>query len=288
MNKQIARALVALLLTLNCTAAFTQTVREPDFCPSEWVDPYPPFRVAGNLYYVGTYDLACYLITTPDGHFLINTGVASSDRVIKANVERLGFKMEDIRVLLTNQAHWDHVGAMGSVQKMTGARFLVNQGDYQVMADGGVTDYMMGRPEPLFVPVKADKELKDGDTISLGGTVVTAIHHPGHTKGSTSFRVNVSDSSRAYTVLIANMPSVIIEGKFAETTTYPGMAGDYAKTFASMENQKFDLWVAAHASQFDLHKKRKPTDGYNPSIYADRDLYLNKLAALKEEYEKRK
>lgn len=288
LRKLFSSALLAAIALLSFHPSTAQTVKEPVPYTTDWTKPYAPFRIAGNLYYVGTYDLASYLITTPGGHFLINTGIASSASVIKANIESLGFKVKDVRVLLTNQAHYDHVGAMAAIKKMSGAQFMANSKDAQVMADGGQSDYLFGGSDPSFEPVKADRLLNDGDTITLGGTTVTMLHHPGHTKGSASYRVDVRDNNRTYRVLIANMPSIVIDKKFSETTTYPGMADDYAYTLPSMQKLEFDIWVAAHASQFDLHKKRKAGDKYNPQIFSDRNLYLEKLAGLAAGYEEKK
>ena len=279
---------VVLIACLYFTPLSARQVAEPAHYSKEWTMRMEPFRIAGNLYYVGTYELACYLITTPEGHFLLNTGAASSATVIKENIEKLGFKIKDVRILLTNQAHYDHVGALAAVKKMSGARFIANSKDAQVMVDGGQSDYLLGGPVSSFEPVKPDGLLNDRDSIRLGGTTVTALHHPGHTKGSTSYLVTVHDNERSYRVFLANMPSIIIDKTFSETTTYPGMADDYVYTLTSMENAQFDLWVAAHASQFDLHKKYKSGDAYNPRLFADRTLYLAKLADCKAAFEKKK
>jgi metallo-beta-lactamase class B len=236
---------------------------------------------------VGTYDLASYLITTPKGHILINTGIASSAPIIKTHVEALGFKMKDIRILLTNQAHYDHVGAMAAIKKATGAKFMADEKDAAVMADGGVSDYYFGGSEPSFQPLRADRLLKDKDTITLGETNVVMLHHPGHTKGSCSYLVDVRDSARSYRVLIANIPSIIIEKKFSAITSYPGMAKDYAYTLNAMQKLDFDIWVAAHASQFDLHEKRKESDRYNPSVFTDKNNFRTRIAKLKAAYDKK-
>ncbi len=279
-------SLLTIVLCFSCFFSAAQTVKEPA-APPDWTKDYQPFRIAGNLYYVGTYDLACYLITTSKGHILINTGIASSAPVIKAHVEALGFKMKDIRILLTNQAHFDHVGAMAAIKQMTGAKFMADEKDAGIMKDGGVSDYYFGGSKPPFQPVKVDRLLTDKDTISLGGTKLLLLHHPGHTKGSCSYLVDVSDSARSYRVLIANMPSIIIEKKFSGISGYPGMSKDYAYTLAAMQQLDFDLWVAAHASQFDLHTIRKETDGYNPSAFADKENFKRGIAEINAAYDKK-
>ncbi|HEX5152359.1 MAG TPA: subclass B3 metallo-beta-lactamase [Parafilimonas sp.] len=264
-----------------------QKVNEPKTTNADWSKPYQPFRIAGNLYYVGTYDLACYLITTTQGNILVNTGLASSAAQIKNNIEALGFKLGDTKILLTTQVHYDHVGAMAAIKKLTGARMMVDEGDAAVLADGGNSDYAMGGNGSLFEPVKAGRLLHDHDTIQLGDVQLVMLHHPGHTKGSCSFLFTVKDDQRSYRVLIANMPTIIIDKRFADETTYPGIAKDYAYTFNAMKNISFDIWLASHASQFSLHDKHKPGDAYNPAAFIDRDDYLQQLNDLQQQYDKK-
>ena len=148
------------LLFISCLAS-AQKVSEPSTkMHPEWSRPYPPFQIAGNLYYVGTYDLACYLIVTYQGNILINTGLASSAPVIKANIEKLGFKLADTKILLTTQAHFDHMGAMAAIKKITGAKMMVDKGDSAVVSDGGRSDYAQNGDVSVFEPVKIDRILQ--------------------------------------------------------------------------------------------------------------------------------
>nr|WP_254659516.1 subclass B3 metallo-beta-lactamase [Mucilaginibacter sp. PPCGB 2223] len=252
-----------------------------------WQRDYQPFRIAGNLYYVGTYDLACYLIITPQGHILINTGLEDSAPMIKKHVEALGFKFTDIKILLMTHAHYDHAGAMAAIKKMTGAKLMVEEGDAPVMADGGNSDFIFGGRGALFESVKADKVLHNKESIKLGDAQITVLHHPGHTKGACSFLFDVKDDKRSYRVLIANMPTVLSETKLAGMPAYPNVGKDYAHTLTAMKDIKFDIWLASHASQFDLHKKRKDGDAYNPETFFDQKGYDAELADLQKAYEKR-
>src|ERR1700722_12454825 len=136
----------------------------PNFQP-EWVQDFPPFRLVGNLYYVGSYDLACYLITTPAGNILINTGIPGSDTMIRKHIEALGFKFKDVKILLATHAHFDHVGAMAAIQHQTKAKMFIEAGDAPVLADGGNSDFLFGGKGPMFFPVKADVLLHDHDTV---------------------------------------------------------------------------------------------------------------------------
>lgn len=237
------KPLMVAAVTANLLCGFLATAQKQYKVPmtqQEWSQDCRPFRIAGNLYYVGTDDLACYLIATPQGHILINTGLAASTAMIRRHVETLGFKFKDIKILLTTQVHYDHVGAMAEVKKLTGARMMVNERDAAALADGGSSDYAMGGKGRLFEPVKADRMLHDGDTINIGDMRITALSHPGHTKGSTSFLFDVSDQNKVYRVLIANMPSVIVP-KLKDVTRYPEITADYAYTIGAMKKLKFDL-----------------------------------------------
>lgn len=277
--------LAAVFLLLSC-AVTAQTVHEPR-TDSNWIKPYKPFRIAGNLYYVGTYDLACYLITTSKGNILINTGLASSGVQIKKNIQALGFKFSDVKILLTTQAHYDHMGAMAEIKKATGAKLMVDEKDAPVLPTGGAADYEMGKYGVSFKPLKADKLLHDGDTIRLGEMQLVMLHHPGHTKGSCSYLLTVKDEQQSYKVLIANMPSIIVDKPFAAITAYPGIADDYAYTLNAMKNIQFDIWVASHASQFGLHDKHKPGDAYNPAAFKDQAGYHETLADLQRDYDEK-
>lgn len=261
-----------------------QIVAEPKDTPPEWSKPYQPFCIAGNLYYVGTYDLCCYLVTTPEGHILINTGLAASAAQIQANVEALGFRVADIKILLTTQAHYDHMGAMASLKQVTGARLMVNEKDSAVVADGGNSDYALGGNGSSYAPMQPDSILHNGDTVSLGGMHLVMLHHPGHTKGSCSYLLNVKDNKKTYRVLIANMPTIVTEKPFAGITVYRDIASDYAYTLTAMKKLSFDLWLSSHASQFNLHDKHRPGDAYNPAVFIDRKGYDAAMKRLSAQY----
>jgi metallo-beta-lactamase class B len=284
-NSSLKRILLATVVTMATLCATAQTVKEPKPWTQEWAKPYAPFRIAGNLYYVGTYDLACYLITTPKGHILINTGLAASAKTIQQNIATLGFRFSDIKILLTTQVHYDHMGAMAAIKKKTGAKFMVHEKEAAVAKDGGRSDYALGGDTSSYQPVIADRLLKDGDTISLGNMQVKLLHHPGHTKGASSFLFTVTDNKQSYKVLIANMPSIVIDQPFDKVTAYPQIAADYAYTFAAMKTISFDIWLASHASQFGMHKKHKPGDRYNPAAFKDQAGYDAALKELQEDYE---
>ncbi|HEY6902516.1 MAG TPA: subclass B3 metallo-beta-lactamase [Puia sp.] len=286
--QHLKHTITAFLLTtiLASTQLSAQKLYAPLSNP-DWTKERQPFRIAGNLYYVGTFDLGIYLITTPKGHILINTGVPGSETAIRKHIEALGFKVSDIKILLTTQAHFDHVGAMAAMKRITGAQLMVHERDAPLLADGGNSDFDMGGKGPMFQPVKVDRLLHNGETVSLGNMQITVLHHPGHTKGSCSYLFTVKDEKRSYRVLIANMPSILDDTKFPGMPTYPEVGKDYAHTLDTMPKVQFDLFLASHAGQFDLDKKYKPGSGYHPEVFMDRPGYLAAIEDLHKAYLKR-
>jgi len=283
----IKNGFLLVLVFLICLTVSAQKFNEPKDTNPQWSQAYPPFRIAGNLYYVGTYDLACYLVVTPKGNILINTGLAASASLIKKNIEELGFKFKDTKILLTTQAHYDHVAAMAAIKKQTGAKMMVDEKDAPTLADGGASDYALGKDGANYEPLKADHLLKDGDEIELGNMKLTMLHHPGHTRGSCSYLFDVKDENKTYKILIANMPSIVTSEKFTEIASYPDISKDYAYTLESLKKQSFDLWLSSHASQFGLHSKHKPGDVYNPEVFNDRAGYDKAVNDLEIQYQKK-
>lgn len=265
----------------------SQTQTPKPYSNPDWSKPYPAFRIVGNLYYVGTYDLACYLINTPKGNILINTGSTDSYPLIKNNIESLGFSLKDTKILLTTQAHYDHIGVLAQIKNETGAKLFANEADADVLKTGGKTDYELAKFGETFKPIIPDKLLKDKSIIQLGNTKLTLLNHPGHTKGSCSYLVDIKDGKKNYKVLIANMPSIIVEDKFSDVKTYPTIQKDYEYTFNSMKKLNFDLWVASHASQFNLHEIRKPNDAYNPRKFMDKKAFFDGLKKLENNYQEK-
>jgi len=252
----------------------------------EWTKPFPPFKILGNIYWVGTYDLSTYLITTPEGNILINSGLAETVPLIKAGVEQLGFKMSDTKILLATHGHFDHVAGMAALKKMTGAKMVMSEQDAELLESGGKVDFRFGdSPEARFTPVTVDRKLKDGDKISLGGTVITAHHHPGHTKGATSFTLEVRDGGKNYRVGIVNMGSINPGVKVMGMPRYPGIMQDYARTFHDQKEMKIDVWLASHAAQFKLHEKYKPGDAYNPDRFVDPKGFREAVEKLEKTYQ---
>jgi metallo-beta-lactamase class B len=278
------KSTVTMMLALGA-AAVVQAQQNTLPQNADWTKPFPPFRMVGNIYWVGSYDLATYLITTPAGNILINTGVGDTAKQIKASVEQLGFKLSDTKILTSTHGHFDHVAGMAELKRLTGAQLVVSEADKELLESGGKADFRFGdTPGARFEPVKVDRTLKNGDTISLGGTVLTAHHHPGHTKGATSFTLNVQDAPKTYRVIIANMGTINPGVKVSGMPTYPGITKDYAGTFIAQKDMKIDIWLSSHAAQFRMHQKYKPGDPYNPDRFVDPAGYLAEVNRLEQAY----
>lgn len=228
----------------------------------------PPVRIVGNLYYVGDTDLAAFLIVTPKGDILINSGFEYSVKEIRDRMKILGFRFSDIKILLATHAHSDHVAAMATIKRLTGARMLAIEQEAELLETGGKTDYLFGSAA-WFPPVKVDQTFKDGDKIELGGASLTAYLTPGHTKGSTSYAMTISENGRDYHVLIANLP-VLNEGTvLIKNPKYPGIVADYARTFDILRQLPCDIYLTSHAGQFGLRAKFQPGKPYNPNTFVD-------------------
>ena len=235
----------------------------------DWTEPFPPFRIAGNLYYVGSKDLATYLITTPQGHILINSDLVESVPLIRASVEKLGFKFSDIRILLISHAHWDHDGGSAEIKRLTGAKYMVMDADVSVVESGGKTDFQYGNvPASLYPPTKVDRVLHDGDEVKLGAATLVAHLTPGHTKGCTTWTMKVEDAGKVYDVVIIGSPNVNEGYKLVNNSSYPEIESDYERTFRVLKSLPVDIFLGAHGSYFDLETKyaRLKEAAVNPFI----------------------
>jgi metallo-beta-lactamase class B len=269
----------ALILSLClCTSVSAQQ-------NAAWRQPFPPFRLIGNVYWVGTYDLSTYLITTNAGHILVNTGFADTVPQIVENVATLGFDIDDVEILLATHAHGDHVAGLAELKRLTGARMMMSTADAVLLEDGGISDFRFGDGRtPSFERVEVDRRLADQDTIELGGITLTAHHHPGHTKGATSFTLAVPEGGRDYRVIIANMGSINPGVTVSGMPSYPTIGDDYARTFAAQKALTIDVFLASHAAQFRMHEKYQPGDTYDPNRFVDPAGYRAAVERLEQIY----
>ncbi len=277
---------VSLILVLS-TFSFSQyTPAEPD-----WNQPVEPFRIAGNVYYVGASDVTSYLITSPKGHILIDSGFRETVPLIQKNIVKLGFKVEDVRIILSSHAHYDHAGGIAELKRLTKGAFYASPKDAGLLERGGLGNPNYGDKYP-FEPVKPDKLLKDKEKIKLGGTTLTANFTPGHTPGCTSWTTTVKENKQALNVIF--VCSVSSPGyPLINNQKYPGIAEDYLGTFAWLKKQKIDVFLGAHGNAYDLEGKlgkaaKTPSvnpfidpQGYKTYIEENEKAFLEKLAAQK-------
>jgi metallo-beta-lactamase class B len=275
------RSYAALALALSLVAPIAAQ------SPPDWSRPTEPFRIVGNVYWVGTYDLSSFLITSPEGHILINTGLPDSVPQIRANIEALGFKVSDVKVLTATHAHWDHVAGLAALQKLTGASVYISAPDADVLESGGKSDFRWGRdPQAWFDPVAVDRRLADGDSIRLGANVLTVHLHAGHSKGASSFTFTVRDGAREYRVGIINMGSINPGVRVSGMPGFPDIGAAYARTFAAQKALALDVFLSSHASQFGMHQKRKAGDPYNPDRFVDPKGFRTAVEALEASFTK--
>jgi metallo-beta-lactamase class B len=233
------------------------------------IKPFPPFRIAGNLYYVGNDYAASYLVVTPQGDILINSNGAADVPMIKASVEKLGFKFSDIKILLISHAHNDHDGGSALIKKETGARYEVMDKDVPVVESGGKADFIYANdPSMWYPPAKVERVLHDGDTVKLGDTVLVAHLTPGHTKGCTTWTMPVTENGKKYNVVIVGGPYVTSDYQLVNNKAYPNIAEDYKHTFQVLKSLPCDIFLGAHGLYFGLDEKyaRMGKDNVNPFI----------------------
>ncbi len=261
-------AAVCLSLAIPATAA-----AHPD-----WTAPVAPFRIADNLYYVGSRDLASYLVTTPAGNILINANLAGSPPLIRASIERLGFRYPDTRILLNGQAHFDHMAGAAEILRETHARDMVMEYDAALVRDGGASDFARRSDDlPTYAPARVDRVLHDGDTVALGGVTLTAHRTAGHTRGCTTwtFRTHVpgEPASRLRDVVILGGFTALGGYRLIDTpgrpASYPGIAQDFARTFATLRTLPCDIFLGAHGVYFDMLAKRSRLAQQGPAVFID-------------------
>ena len=231
--------------------------------------PVAPFRIVGNIHYVGTNELAAYLLTTPAGHILIDGGLPESAPLIEQSIRQLGFKVEDVKILLTTQAHFDHVGSMAALAKASGGQVMVMVGDQEIVEHGGKGDYLFG-DKATFPPTKVARVLRDGTPVTLGGTTLTAHATPGHTRGCTTLTTTVGRGRTAAGGGVSGSTTVNPGTRLVHDESYPGIKADYEKTFATLASLKADVFLGAHTGFFDLAGKRERLErGEKPNPFID-------------------
>jgi metallo-beta-lactamase class B len=266
---------------LSCTLVLTWAA----IGQADWRTPFPAHKVVANVYYVGSKDLATYLITTPDGHVLINSGFDETVPLIRSSVESLGFKMTDVKVLLASHAHSDHVAGHARLQELTGARVYVMRGDDSVIASGGKGQYLYGISR--WTPCKVDRVLDDGDEVKLGGVTLVARRTPGHTRGCTTWTWTARDGGKDYRVVVIGSPNVNPGYRLAGNKEYPEIADDFAATFQILKALPCDVFLGAHGGYYGMvgkYERLQTGTGGNP--FVDPEGYRAYVAEKEEAFRK--
>jgi len=245
----------------------------------EWSEPFPPHRMIGNIYYVGSRGLASYLITTPAGHILINSNLKTSIPLIRESVEKLGFHFNDIKILLISHAHFDHDAGSAEILKLTGAKYMVMDADVGVVESGGKTDFQCGDDSTLLYPAaKVDRVLHDSDEVKLGDTTLTAHKTGGHTRGCTTWSLKVSGAGKTYDVVIVGSPNVNPGYKLVNNARYPEIADDYASGFGVLKSLPCDIFLGAHGGYFGMEAKYAKLKAGDANPYIDPKGYKDYVA----------
>ena len=233
-------------------------------------NPFPPFHMIGNIYYVGSQGLSCYLITTPAGNILLDTGYPDMASQIEGNIKTLGFKLEDTKLLINSHAHIDHGGGMAELKMATGGKLVAMAEDAPYFENGGHNDVLFG-DRNLFPPVKVDRVIHDGDNVKLGGITLTAHLTPGHTPGNTTWTMVTKDKDgKSRDVVFFGIVTPFPNTNLAGTPAYPNMGADWAKTMQVLPTVKCEVFLGSNASFYDMSKKHdellKNPEGPNPFI----------------------
>lgn len=248
----VARIFCFIALLLFCPVMAKAQLSE-EWRP--WNNPVPPVHIIGNIYYVGAKEVSSFLITTPQGHILIDSGFNETVPLIQANIKQLGFKLEDVKILLNSHAHADHAGGLATLKQLTGAKLFASKADTELLTNGGKGDFQWG-DRLAYNPVKVDRIIGDKETVELGGVKLIARLTPGHTKGATTWTMKVKDGDKMYDVVIISSASA--PGyKLVNNANYPKINDDYAYTFKLLKSLPCDVFLAPHGSMFGLLTKQE-------------------------------
>lgn len=253
----------ALMIALCCGCSIEGQKADPRN------DPVEPFRVIANIHYVGSTGLSSYLITTPRGHILIDTGFEETVPVIRNSVRKLGFKFEDIKIILCSHAHIDHVAGHALARELSGAQVMAMAGDAEVISTGGKGDFRW-EGEYAWKPCKVARVLQDGDTVELEQVRLKAHLTPGHSKGCTTWTTTVEEGGRKYNVVWVGGTSINPGVKVSSMPKYPNIAEEYARTFKILKSLSCDVFLAQHPPIFSMHEKlRRIAEGEKANPFVD-------------------
>ena len=252
--------------------------------------PFVPFHIIGNIYYVGSTGIACYVITTPAGDVLLDTGYADMAPQIEQNIKTLGFKLSDIKILINSHAHTDHGGGLAELKSATGAQLIAMAQDVPYLESGGHNDVLF-HDQNLFPPVKVDRVIHDGDTVTLGGVTLKAYLTAGHTPGTTTWTTTTEEKGKSYNVVflgsVVAVPTNKLFDKPDSPATYPGIKSDFDHAFAVVKALPCDVFLASNGAFFDMQKKHDALiNGADPNPFIDPAGYQAYVARSEANYQK--
>lgn len=280
LRPHLLKSLLLPLFLLNLTSA---TAQRNDATRRAWNRPVEPFRVIGNIYYVGVAGITSFLITTPKGHILLDGGLPESVPHIRASIKKLGFRLKDVKILLNSHAHFDHAGGFAELKRLTGAKLMATKADARLLTKGGKGDFIRGE-KPSFPPVNVDRFLHDTDTVTLNGITMIARLTPGHTRGCTTWTMKVRDAGRNRNVVFVGS-TTISDYKLVNNTKYPQIASDFAATFALLKSLPCDIFLGPHEEFFGLEQKRlRQKKGTKPNPFIDPQGYHTFLKDTENDY----
>ena len=279
---------LACVLFVSLAGVHNSFAQSPD-----WSAPFPSHQIAGNLFYVGSQGLASYLVTTSEGHILINSSLVSSVPLIEQSIAKLGLRLADVKVLLISHAHWDHCAGSAEIKKLTGAKYMVMDADVPEIEAGGRGNFHYANlPSTFYPPTKVDRRLRDGDKVELGGTTLIARHTPGHTKGCTTWTLQVREKEQTLDVVIVGSPNVNGGYKLVGNPAYPKIADDYERAFEVWRSLPCDVFLGAHGSYYGMEKKVVRLESATTNPFIDRPGYQAYIAeretAFRRELEKQR
>jgi metallo-beta-lactamase class B len=250
----------------------------------KWEEPVEPAHIVGPIYFVGTAGLGAFIFTTSEGLILMNTGMPSSGPMIAESIRKLGFRPEDIKIMINGHAHIDHAGAFAWLKEQFGGELAVMREDVPAMESGDANDFKYAN-DFLYPPVKVDRVLRDGDIVRLGEVMLTAYLTPGHTRGATTWLATVVDNGTPYVVVFPDGAGFNPGYRLAKSPSYPGIAEDYRRTHHILEMLKPDIWLAQHNEYYDLEGKRQRAETEGVKAWIDPEGYRQFIAGKKRAFE---
>jgi metallo-beta-lactamase class B len=280
MNKSAALFLLLAILSASCASEKTQRLSPWAASNPDWIENFEPFKVYGPVYYVGTRGLSSFLIATPKGHFLIDGGLPENARIIAGNIKALGFDVREVKYLLNSHAHFDHSGGLAALKKMSGATMVASDGDAWALATGLVPG---SENDPSFSapPVKVDRAIADGESLTLGGVTITARLTPGHTKGCTTWVMNADGLE-----ILFFCSATVAANRLVDPAQYGGIVEDYRATFAKAQRWTPDIFLANHPGFFNIGERRRRQQAGEQDAFVDRAAFSEHLASLQAAFEK--